>query len=141
MATVQKSTKINFYKFVQTKEVTSSPSGKISGGEIATVKAINTNTAAINNLGATVNSLAKIMSDYKKVAIMSYESELKNTKKFQAQYTTPKKREAVASGGGGGLSLKTPGFLDGLLNILGGLFKAAVVIPALEWISDPNNQK
>ena len=47
MATIKKTTKINFYKFVQVKEPTgTSPQGNL-------VKSINKNTVAVNNIGAT----------------------------------------------------------------------------------------
>ena len=138
MATVQKTSKINFYKFVQVKEPSSAA---IKGDSSAAVaKSINSSTKAINNLGATVNSLVKIMDGLKAVAIGQLEAERLKSKKFEAQYTTPQKKEKDG-GGLGILSIKTPSFLEGILNILGGLFKAAVITPALEWLADERNKK
>jgi len=138
MATVQKTSKINFYKFVQVKEPSSAAiKGNPSAG-VAT--SINASTKAINNLGTTLNSIVRILEGLKSVAIGQLEAEKLKTKSFKATYTTPQKKE----GEGGGLelpSLKTPGFLDGLFNIIGGLFKVAVITPALEWLADPKNQK
>ena len=33
------------------------------------------------------------------------------------------------------------GIWEGLMNMLGGLLKAAIIIPAMEWLSNPENQK
>jgi len=138
MATVQKTSKINFYKFVQVKEPSSAAVKGDSSAEVA--KSINSSTKAINNLGATVNSIVKIMDGLKAVAIGQLEAEKLKSKSFKAQYTTPQKKEK--EGGGIALpSLKTPSFLEGLLNILGGLFRVAVITPVLEWLADERNKK
>ena len=138
MATVQKTSKINFYKFVQVKEPSSAAVRNDSSAQIAL--SINSSTKAINNLGATVNSIAKIMDGLKSIAIGQLEAEKLKSKSFTAQYTKPQKKEKE----GGGLelpSIKTPSFLEGLLNILGGLFKAVVITPVLEWLADERNKK
>ena len=140
MATVQKSTKINFYKFVQVKEPSGGASAAKTDSNIALTKVINVNTRAINNLGETVNSLAKIIASLKKIGISQLELQEKNRKKFEAKYTTPKK-ESGFSGFLGSAEMKTGGFLEGLFDMLSGLFKIAVVTPALEWLADPKNQK
>ena len=57
MATIQKGAKINFYKFVQVQSPTSS--AVRSDESTALTKTINTNTLAVNNLGATVNSIGR----------------------------------------------------------------------------------
>ncbi|QIN97222.1 hypothetical protein [Synechococcus phage S-H25] len=137
---IQKSSKINFYKFVQVKEPNSAA---IKSNESAALaSAINKNTQAINNIGATVNSLAKFASDLKRIGIAQVELQEKNRKKFDAKYTTPTRREG---GGGGGIveAVTSPAssIWDSLLNIFGSLFKMAVVAPMLEWISKPENKK
>ena len=72
MATVSKTSKINFYKFVQVKETSG---GKVEQNQNASItKSLNSNTRAVNNLGATVNSLAKVLTDLKKVAIIDLEN-------------------------------------------------------------------
>ena len=52
MATVKKGSKINFYKFVDTKDV----SGKTEDAVVA--RSIYSNTEAVNNLGETINGIA-----------------------------------------------------------------------------------
>ena len=79
MATVSKSSKINFYKFVQVKKPSNDAK---SAGDIQLTNALNTNTKALNNLGATVNSLSKVLVDLKKIAIIDLEREQKNQKTF-----------------------------------------------------------
>lgn len=138
MATVQKSSKINFYKFVQVKEPSSSAA--VGSSNAIATKAINTNTVAINNLGATVNSIAKILTDIKKTSLTQLEIDKKDAKKFTAQFTKPQKQKGkglIAALEGG----RVLGFLENLLNLFGGLFKLAILRPALKWIADPKNRK
>ena len=138
MATIQKGAKINFYKFVQVQSPTSS--AVRSDESAALAKTINTNTQAVNNLGATVNSIGKILASVKKASILQLEMEEKNRKKFEAEYTKElkRKKESVASPL---VAFKKPSFLEGLFNFLSGLIKAAIIIPALKWLSDPENRK
>lgn len=141
MATVTKSSKINFYKFVQVKEPSATVT-KNAGGNVDLTKALTQNTVAINRIGATLNSIASITSDLKKVAIA--QSELTRASagsSFTPQYNTPKEKNKVKTGGGIVDSLKVPGFLDGLLNILGGLVKLTVGTTVLKWFADDANQQ
>ena len=140
MATVQKGAKINFYKFVQVKEPSGGTAAAKTDSNIALTKSINANTKAINNLGATVNSLAKVVADIKKVQLAQLDASIRNTKTFQAEYTKPQKEKKSAGLFTAALA-KSGSFLEGLLNMLGGLFKMAVVTPALQWLGDPKNQK
>ena len=58
MATaVKKSAKINFYKFVPPMKV----GGKADAKDAALQDGIGKNTQAINNIGATLNSLGKVL--------------------------------------------------------------------------------
>ena len=136
MATIQKSSKINFYKFVQVKD----PTGGGATVEGATVKSINMNTVAINNLGATVNSIAKITQDFKRIQLQRLELARKNQKDFEATYTKTQKKKSFAGFSPAAL-VKKPSWLEGLFKMLSGLIKAAIVIPALKWLSDPKNRK
>ena len=136
MATIQKSTKINFYKFVQVKE----PTGGANSVEGATVKSLNMNTVAINNLGATVNSIGKIANDFKKIQLQRLELARKNQKEFEANYTKTQKKKPF-SGFSPAALVKNRNWLEGLFKMLGGLIKAAIVIPALKWLSDPKNRQ
>ncbi len=134
MATIQKSTKINFYKFVQVKD----PSG--GDGANASVKAIHKNTIAVNNLGATVNSIGKILGDLKKIQLARLDASTATRKDFDAQYTKAKKQKKK-TGGSIGEMFKTPSFIEGLMKMLGGLLKVAIIIPALKWLGDPANRE
>ena len=136
MATIQKSTKINFYKFVQVKE----PTGGAKSVEGATVKSLNMNTVAINNLGATVNSIGNIANDFKKIQLQRLELARKNQKDFEANYTKTQKKKPFAGFSPAAL-VKKPNWLEGLFKMLSGLIKAAIVIPALKWLSDPKNRQ
>jgi len=133
MATIQKSTKINFYKFVQVKD----SSGE--GSANASVKATNKNTTAVNNLGGTVNSIAGILKSLKDTQLAQLNRELSQQKKFDAQFTKVKKQKKKT--GSVGEMFKTPSFLEGLMKMLGGLLKIAIIIPALQWLGDPANRE
>ena len=140
MATIQKSSKINFYKFVQVKDPAGASSAAKTDANIALTKSINTNTKAVNNLGSTVNSLAKVVADLKKIQLAQLDASLRNKITFKSEYTTAKKEKR-------GSTLKAPklfempSFMDGIMNILGGLFKYFVVSSVLKWIGDPRNRK
>jgi len=135
MATIKKSSKINFYKFVQVKE----PTGGAKSVEGAVVKSLNMNTGAVNNLGATVNSIGKIAQDFKKIQLARLELATKNQKDFEATYTKTQKKKTF-SGFSPAALVKKPSWLEGLFKMLSGLIKAAIVIPALKWLSDPKNR-
>ncbi|AOO19363.1 hypothetical protein WH070310_013 [Cyanophage S-RIM12_WH_07_0310] len=139
MATVQKSSKINFYKFVQVKDPSGSANPDIKDSDIALAKSINTSTRAINNLGDTVNSLGNVLVDLKKVNLSNLEAQRAQKTKFKAEYTKPQKQQKQG-GLVSGLLAKSGSFLEGLLGLFGNLFKIAVVIPVLKWLSDPKNQ-
>ncbi|AOO17005.1 hypothetical protein RW220110_013 [Cyanophage S-RIM12_RW_22_0110] len=139
MATVQKSSKINFYKFVQVKDPSGSANPAVKDSDIVLAKSINTNTLAINNLGETVNSLGKVLVDLKKVSLSNLEAQRAQKTKFKAEYTKPQKQKQ--GGLVSGLLSKSGSFLEGLLNLFGGLFKLAVIIPVLKWLGDEKNQK
>ena len=64
MATIQKSTKINFYKFVGVKSA--SVSSVLNPETAELTNSINTNTQAVNNLGATLNSIASYCCKFEK---------------------------------------------------------------------------
>ena len=134
MATIKKTTKINFYKFVQVK----SPTGTSPQGNL--VKSINKNTVAVNNIGATLNSVANILSDVKKAQLAQLDASNATRKQFDAEYTKVQKQKKKTGGGIVG-ALRTPSFLEGLLKALGGLIKIAIIIPALKWLGDPANRE
>ena len=81
MATIKKSSKINFYKFVQVKVPTASAKTKME------LKPHITNTVAINNLGATINSIAVIVKDFKKIQLEKLVLSRKSLKDFRFYIT------------------------------------------------------
>tara|TARA_R100000030_G_scaffold2091_4_gene1743 strand:+ start:6787 stop:9402 length:2616 start_codon:yes stop_codon:yes gene_type:complete len=140
MATIQKSTKINFYKFVQVKEPSSS--AVRSDDTVLLTKTLNKNIEATNRLGSTLNSFAKILSDIKasQLAMLNAAQKDRIKDSFTANYTKVKKRREQ-SGSTLMDAFQTPSFLEGLFNFLGGLLKVAIIIPALQWLSDPENRE
>jgi len=141
-ATVSKSSKINFYKFVQVKEPSSSDAKKPGAAQESKIaKSLNSNTKAINNLGATVNSLAKVLTDLKKVAIIDLEREQKKQSSFKAKFAKEQgeKKKALTSGILGAGKVKV--FLESILGALEGLFKFFVGTEVLKWLADPKNKE
>jgi hypothetical protein len=139
MATaVNKSSKINFYKFVQVKEVSSSASAE--SVEVASV--LNSNTKAINNLGGTLNSFGKVLTDLKKIAIIDLEREQKeNRSSFKSNFADEKGAKRKKSFFGSIIAGKAKGFFESILGMLGGLFKFYVGTKALKWLSNPKNRE
>ena len=133
MATIRKNSKINFYKFVQVQVPNVSAKTKME------LKPIISNTVAINNLGATVNSIAVIVNDFKKIQLEKLVLSRKSLKDFEANYTKTQKKKSFAGFSPAAL-VKKPNWLEGLFKMLSGLIKAAIVIPALKWLSDPKNR-
>ncbi|ADO99091.1 WLM domain-containing protein [Prochlorococcus phage P-SSM7] len=130
---IKKNSKINFYKFVQVKVPNVSAKTKME------LKPIISNTVAINNLGATVNSIAVIVKDFKKIQLEKLVLSRKSLKDFEANYTKTKKQKPF-SGFSPAALVKKKSWLEGLFKMLSGLIKAAIVIPALKWLSDPANR-
>ena len=136
MAAVKKSTKLNFYKFVAIKE----PSGSADGETKALAVATNNNTEAINNIGNVLNGFIKGIDNLNKIEFENLKEQKKNKTKFKAEYNTRKKGKGVLSFLGG-IAKGVGSFWDGILKLLGGLFKFFVIVPALKWLGDPKNQK
>jgi len=138
-ASVQKSSKINFYKFVNVKEPSSSLEEKDPAAYSTTVS-LNKSTEAINNLGATINGMAGIVADLKKVEVERLEELNKNQKpKMDPKYGKTKKG-SLLGGFAKGILKKGGGFLEGLLGLMGALFKGLIILPALSWLSKEENQ-
>ena len=143
MATVKKGAKINFYKFVDPD------GGKTGGGEIGVkrsrknvqlTKTIKLQTVATNNLGATVNSLGKVVQDIKRSQLSLLEAERQNAKKkFKPIFDKPQKIKKFA-GFDSLFKGKIPSFWESLLNLIGSFLKFFLVLPALKWLANPENQ-
>ena len=132
MATIQKGAKINFYKFVQVKET-----GKASDVS----SSINKNTEGVNNIGDTVNGIAKSVKRINDIQVKRLELlQAENKKKFKPQYAKTDNKVAkgfltkVSEG-------KAPGFLEGLLKMFSSLFKLFIVLPIMKWMADPKNKQ
>ena len=70
---------------------------------------------------------------------MELEASKKNAPKFEAQYFKKKKNNVL--GAVAGVAKGVGNMWEGLMKMLGGLLKAAIIIPALEWLSKKENQK
>tara|TARA_Y100000022_G_scaffold49377_1_gene41806 strand:- start:2104 stop:4968 length:2865 start_codon:yes stop_codon:yes gene_type:complete len=142
MATISKTSKINFYKFVNVEKVSvdANDTKNEPKRRAKLVKSINNNTQAVNNLGATLNSIAGMVAGLKSAMIGRLELQEKQKKKFDAEYTEPKKDRKLVSFVGQ-LVTGTGSFFEAIMKMFGGLFKLFVVVPALKWLADPKNKQ
>ena len=135
-----KGSKINFYKFVDPDGGGSSGTAVTTKSQQTLVKTIKLQTTAINGLGATVNSLGTVVKDIKKQQLSLLEVERKRSKaKFKPIFLKPQKLKKF----GGFDSLfkgKIPGFFESLLKLFGSFAKLFIVLPALKWLANPENQ-
>ena len=139
MATVQKGSKIDLYKFVPVTLASASTANPDDADPKLTEAALK-NVQAVNSLGKTVNGLAKVVVDIKKITLASLTAQQKALVKLpKPKYNKPAAQFSsfftkMSTG-------KIPGFLESLLKLLGGLFKILVVRNILKWLADPKNQK
>lgn len=139
MAAVKKSTKLNFYKFVDVKDPATATT--VEGAESRAIAvATNRNTEAINNIGDVLNGFMKGLANLQNIELEKLEDQKKNRTKFKAEYNTTKRNKNVL-GTLAGIAKGVGSFWDGILNLLGSLFKFFVVLPALKWLADPKNRE
>lgn len=145
MATLQKApVKINFYKFVSPTKV-----GGISGAKDAASKtnislqvAINKNIQATNNLGATVNSIAKILTEFRNSQALLISNLHKNDKKFKAIYTKPTGGPKMGTLDEGVVpETVMPSWLESVFSIVKDFLTLAIGVPAMKWLADPQNRE
>ena len=145
MATLQKApVKINFYKFVSPTKV-----GGISGAKDAASKtnislqvAINKNIQATNNLGATVNSIAKILTEFRNSQALLISNLHKNDKKFKAIYNKPTGGPKMGTLDEGVVpETVMPTWLESVFGIVKDFLTLAIAVPAMKWLADPQNRE
>ncbi|AIX38009.1 hypothetical protein Syn7803US88_8 [Synechococcus phage S-MbCM6] len=138
MATqVKKSAKINLYKFVTPVKVT----GKTE--DAALIKVQNSTTGALNNLGKTLNSLGKVLTEFRDNQTKLLKSfEATAPKKFIPKFNQSKVKDPfVKQEEEQGSSNEAPGWLEAIFNLVKDFIQLAVVGPALAWLSDPENRQ
>ena len=133
MANIQKTSKINMYRFVNVSDD--------SGSDVDPVaKSINTQTMAINNMGKTINGIASTVVALKNIALHNLNEEQRKLKtKFKPKYAKQQQNPFKS------LMLnvkayKVKGFLESMLSFLGSLLKLFIIRPILNWLSDPANK-
>lgn len=143
MATVvKKAAKINFYKFVPLTKIPSAPrNDKAASRDVALQMGINKNTQALNNIGATLNSLGKILSDFKESqAILLQNMQAGARLKFQPIYAKPTGGPDMGKLEGGKVPVtEAPGWFETIFGLIKDFLILAIAQPALKWLSDPAN--
>ena len=134
---ISKTSKINAYKLISPNIQKAAAAGAADKAAASySMKTIE----AFNNLGSTLNSIGLVVVDIKKIELKRLEDEKKRIKKFTPKYNKVEKPQ-FASFINDYVGRGAPKFFEGLLKILGGLIKLAIIRPALEWLSDPENKK
>ena len=127
--------KINFYKFVGKVEDTK---GVVNVGNDKVVE-------SVNNLGKSVNGIAREFEAYKSLAATNFLKQQKMTEdaKKRKKLQPDKKKKSNLFGGAvlGGLASLVAAGAGGILDLLGGLFKFFVVVPLMKWMSKEENRE
>ena len=139
MATVKKGAKINFYKFVDPdKGAGTQTAARGVNKNLTTV--IKNQTRAINGLGKVVNSIGSTVVSVKdaQMKLLKIDQERLKRASFVPKFT---KRKPIKSKAFDSLFKgKIPGFFESLLKLASSLLKFFLVLPALKWLSNPENQ-
>ena len=125
---ISKTSKINAYKLISPNIQKAAAAGAADKAAASySMKTIE----AFNNLGSTLNSIGLVVVDIKKIELKRLEDEKKRIKKFTPKYNKVEKPQ-FASFINDYVGRGAPKFFEGLLKILGGLIKLAIIRPALE---------
>ena len=137
MATaVKKGGKINFAKVVAP--------AKEEGDQVATIKSININIKATNDLNKTWNSIAKILMDTKNIQVEAFKKLSKGAKvEFKPTFNQSEGATPVPEQEGGEEAPEKPqaGWLENLLGVFKDIIMLAIAGPVMKWLSDPKNTK
>ena len=142
MATVKKGAKIDFYKFVDPNAGASTTSrANARGGNKELTSVIKQNTRAINSMGRVVNSIGSTVVSIKDVQMKLLKIDEERLKKasFVPRYTT-RKKPGPLKGFDSLFKGKIKGFWESILGLASSFLKFFLVLPALKWLSDPENQ-
>ena len=133
---VKKGGKINFAKVVAP--------AKEEGDQVATIKSININIKATNDLNKTWNSIAKILMDTKNIQVEAFKKLSKGAKvEFKPTFNQSEGATPVPEQEGGEEAPEKPqaGWLENLLGVFKDIIMLAIAGPVMKWLSDPKNTK
>ncbi len=144
MATVKKGAKIDFYKFVDPNagaSTTSTVRSNARGANKELTSVIKQNTRAINSMGRVVNSIGSTVVSIKDVQMKLLKIDEERLKKasFVPNYTK-RKKPAPFKAFDSLFKGKIKGFWESILGLASSLLKFFLVLPALKWLSNPENQ-
>ena len=126
--------KINFYKFVGKVEDSKGVLMSVGNDKIVT---------AMNGIGGTLNGIARLLEDYTKLAASNFLKEQKNKTAARRVQNDEKKPGKKLGGAGvvGAFGSVVAGAFAGFLSLFSGLLKFFIVLPLLNWISNPANKE
>ena len=126
--------RINFYKFVGKVE---DQKGVVSVGNDKVVK-------GLNNIGDTLNGLAKEFEDFKTLSAKNFLKQQKIADDNKKRDKPQKQKQKKDPFGGmvlAGIAGVVAGAAQGLLGILGDLFKMFITVAVMRWMSKPENRE
>ena len=130
--------KINLYKFVSTTGIAAAKGADKT--EKATVSLQEKNVEAINQLGSVVNGISSSILKIEAIEIARAKALAKKKDTFKPEYTKVKKLKGTFADKFF-QTFQSGNFLKGLFQILGALFKLAVLRPLLKWLANENNKE
>ena len=136
--------KINFYKFVPPVRVSGTGVSKDPSQQtnLKLQLAFNKNVQATNNLGATVNSIAKILTEFRNSQAQLVSNLKQNEKKFQAIYAKPTGGPEMGELEEGEVpETQMPGWLESIFSIVKDFLTLAIGVPVMQWLADPKNRE
>jgi len=126
--------RINFYKFVGKVE---DQKGVVSVGNDKVVE-------GLNNIGSTLNDLAKEFEEFKALSARNFLRQEKiedDNKKRDKPQKQQQKKDPFGGMVLAGIAGVVAGAAQGLLGILGDLFKMFIAVAVMRWMSKPENRE
>lgn len=143
MATVKKNSKIDLYKFVAAPKPRASSGGdKEASKEVAMIQVFQVQTKAINNLGASLNSIAKSFTQFRETQYAIYKNIEAQTKSgFNPVFNLP----TAPQGGGAAPKEQTklvpPSWLESIFDLIKGVIMGVLAAGAVKWLSNKENRE
>lgn len=143
MATVKKNSKIDLYKFVAApKPRAATGKGKEASREVALVQVFQVQTKAINNLGASLNSIAKSFTEFRETQFAIFKNIEAQTKTgFNPVFNLPTAPQNTGSGPKEQTKLVPPSWLESIFDLIKGVILGVLAAGAVKWLSNKENRE
>jgi GH24 family phage-related lysozyme (muramidase) len=143
MATVKKNSKIDLYKFVAApKPRAATGKGKEASREVALVQVFQVQTKAINNLGASLNSIAKSFTEFRETQFAIFKNIEAQTKTgFNPVFNLPTAPQNTGAESKEQKKLVPPSWLESIFDLIKGVILGVLAAGAVKWLSNKENRE